>query len=200
MKDIHYQIEFFTEWHCGSGLAAGADVDALVVKDKSNLPFVPGKTIKGLVREAAEEILSLANQREDKKEIFCLVFGNSEDRNNLDNTEEMVSKARQGVAFFTNAELPESQQTFINEKKLASFLYRSTSSTAIDSETGIAKEHSLRRMETTVPCVLEGRILNVPINFEKDIVDALSYIKRLGQNRNRGLGRCDIKILEGGRL
>ena len=53
---IKYKIEFHTDWHCGSGLAAGADVDALVVKDKNGMPFIPGKTIKGLVREAVEEI------------------------------------------------------------------------------------------------------------------------------------------------
>lgn len=44
--DIKYKIEFFSNWHCGSGLAAGADVDALVVKDCNGLPYVPGKTIK----------------------------------------------------------------------------------------------------------------------------------------------------------
>lgn len=43
MMDIKYSIQFHTDWHCGSGLAAGADVDALVVKDKDGLPFVPGK-------------------------------------------------------------------------------------------------------------------------------------------------------------
>ena len=54
MNDIKYKITFLTDWHCGSGLAAGADVDALVVKDKERLPYVPGKTMKGLVREAVE--------------------------------------------------------------------------------------------------------------------------------------------------
>lgn len=48
MKNLKYSIQFYTNWHCGSGQAAGADVDALVVKDAQGLPFVPGKTIKGL--------------------------------------------------------------------------------------------------------------------------------------------------------
>ena len=33
MKNLKYSIQFYTNWHCGSGQAAGADVDALVVKD-----------------------------------------------------------------------------------------------------------------------------------------------------------------------
>ena len=56
--DIKYKVIFFTDWHCGSGLAAGADVDALVIKDSDGLPYIPGKTMKGLLREAAEEIVS----------------------------------------------------------------------------------------------------------------------------------------------
>ena len=47
---IDYSIEFFSYWHCGSGLAAGADVDELAIKDGDGLPYVPGRTVKGLLR------------------------------------------------------------------------------------------------------------------------------------------------------
>jgi hypothetical protein len=30
--NIHYKITFHTYWHCGSGLASGADADLLVIK------------------------------------------------------------------------------------------------------------------------------------------------------------------------
>ena len=61
--DITYTIELFSYWHCGSGLSAGADVDSLVIKDAKGMPFVPGKTIKGLIREAAETLICLAPGR-----------------------------------------------------------------------------------------------------------------------------------------
>lgn len=70
MKTINYSIQIYTYWHCGSGLAAGADVDLLPVKNKKGLPYVPGKTIKGLVREAAETICSLQNLDIDLNECF----------------------------------------------------------------------------------------------------------------------------------
>ena len=73
--NIRYKIEFHTDWHCGSGLAAGADVDALVVKDQSGLPFVPGKTIKGLLREAVEEIRGFKGLECDS--VFMETFGYS---------------------------------------------------------------------------------------------------------------------------
>ena len=53
-------------------------------------------------------------------------------------------------------------------------------------------------MEVVVPCILYGDILNVPEAIEAEMKNALKYIKRLGQNRNRGLGRCTITIIEEG--
>ena len=180
IMEIKYKITFHTDWHCGSGLAAGADVDALVVKDKDGLPFVPGKTIKGLVREAMVE---MGNADEA---LFVKTFGRFDDKDKKD----------KGEAFFKNAELPETEKSAIITNKVSKFLYRSIASTAID-ENGVAKEHSLRKMEVVVPCELEGEILNLPEEIVPQIENALKYIKRLGQNRNRGLGRCTITMKGG---
>lgn len=52
---LRYELKFFDYWHLSSGLSAGAKLDSTVVKDENGLPYAPGKTIKGLVREMAEE-------------------------------------------------------------------------------------------------------------------------------------------------
>ena len=175
--NINYKIEFFSDWHCGSGLAAGADVDELVVKDKNGLPFIPGKTIKGLVKEALEDICSFRG--DDKDELIKEAFGFFNEKD---------SKGK-GTAFFGNATLPKNEQDSIRDNKVQEFMYRNIASTSIESN-GIAKEHSLRRMETVVPCKLEGSIKDVPAGLVEDVKDALKFIKRLGTDRNRGLGRC----------
>ena len=54
--DINYEIHFHSYWHCSSGLSAGADIDTLVLKNADNLPYVPGRTMKGLVRDAINDI------------------------------------------------------------------------------------------------------------------------------------------------
>lgn len=71
-KRIDYHIEFFSQWHCGSGLSAGADIDLLVIKDKEGMPFIPGKTLKGLIREAVENLIHYQGQSKDSVE---QVFG-----------------------------------------------------------------------------------------------------------------------------
>lgn len=204
--DITYTIRFYGEWHCGSGLAAGADLDALVVKDANLLPFVPGKTVKGLVREAVENLLWFEGKgqiADDKRQLFIKAFGNSEDEaydmtgiKNVTKGQATEEKQQKGELFFTNAELDEKIRGSILCEDLGKYMYRAVSSTAIKN--GIAEKHSLRRMETVVPCELQGKILEVSEDFKDYILNGLKYIKRLGQNRNRGLGRCDFIIMEGG--
>lgn len=179
--DISYEIEFFSNWHCGSGQAAGADVDALVIKDKDGLPFVPGRTIKGLLREAAK---ALSDSTKDPALIDC-IFGISGD------ADKETQETRLGCAFFSNAVLKGGQA--IAAQKLAPYLYQSFSSTAID-ENGIAKDNSLRKTETVVPCTLQGKIMNVPSEGVSLLQKAMSYIKRMGTGRNRGFGRCEFTV------
>lgn len=176
MSTIKYEIEFFSNWHCGSGLAAGADVDALVIKDNNELPYVPGRTLKGLLREAAC-VLSA------DKEAINQIFGVSGDEEG-----HMT-----GTSFFGNATLPTAEYQYIVEQGLASHLYQTFASTRID-ENGIAKDNTLRKIETVVPCKLEGEILNVPEGAVKMVEDAMHYIKRMGTGRNRSYGRCRISI------
>lgn len=176
MCTIKYEIEFFSNWHCGSGLAAGADVDALVIKDSHGLPYVPGRTLKGLLREAASA-LSVDQETIDN------IFGISGDKDGH----------KTGASFFGNATLPSGEYHYILEQGLTTHLYQSFSSTRID-ENGIAKDNSLRKIETVVPCKLEGEILNVPEGAEQTLEDAMHYVKRMGTGRNRGYGRCRISI------
>lgn len=199
--DINYKIEFYSDWHCGSGLSAGADIDQLVIKDKKGLPFIPGKTLKGLILEAVEDLLAFRGESGAKQLGLKQTFGYPEvkEEAKVKEKEEEVKEEmpRKGEAFFTNAELPEELASRIVSDKLGRFLYRTVTSTAIETD-GVAKDFSLRRMEVVVPCVMLGSILNVPDEFASELQDSLKLIKRLGQSRNRGLGRCQITIAKGG--
>lgn len=185
----NYRIEFFSEWHCGSGLSAGADTDALVIKDGKGLPYIPGKTLKGLFREAAEEIVSLSNAS-NQSDLLKEAFGYFDE--SVDKSASAANMGK-GDAFFSNAELPEAERDTIVDYGLQRHLFRRIASTAIGDK-GIAVEGSLRSMETVIPCVLEGQIRNVSSDLSDLIRQSASYIKRLGVNRNRGLGRCQITL------
>lgn len=193
--DINYCVRFYSYWHCGSGLSAGSDVDAVVIKDNYRLPFIPGRTVKGLIKEAVEEIMFLENRWHDYGEMFVDVFGNADDRNYLPEDDNNVLLGRKGNAFFGNVEISEIMKNTIVNEKLQNGLYSQLAFTAIGND-GVAEENSLRQIEVVIPITLHGIIMNVPEEFSELIRRAMKMIKRIGLNRSRGLGRCDMFLVE----
>lgn len=179
---IDYTISFLTDWHAGSGLSAGAEADAVVIKDSYGFPYMPGKTVKGLFVDAFRDFESLGIEGFDP-ETFNRFFGNMDK-----DTKATFS----GELFFSNASLPKQEIEAIGQDHV-DYLYRNISSTAIDSQTGVAKSASLRVMEVCVPLVLEGYIDGAKEADRLLINQLTKYIRNIGANRNRGLGRCSIK-------
>lgn len=186
MEKLNYTIEFFTYWHCGSGLAKGADVDLLVIKDDNGLPFVPGKTVKGLLKEAALELAAYGEFSDDD---VLEAFGKEAD-------EKTNSPSKPGSLSFSNAVLSSKEHDALVANNAQEYVYSSIASTAICPETGVAKDHSLRKMEVVVPCIVEGTIMNVDGSSALILKRAMKMVKRLGSNRNRGLGRCKFTAIE----
>ena len=169
--DLRYTITFLDYWHLASGLSGGVKSDSIVVKDSDGLPFVPGKTLKGLAREMAE---LLNNQK-----FVDICFG--------------VSGADMGVCYFSNASLSSEIKEQIISNHLEDNLYHKIASTKID-EKGIAVDNSLREIKVVIPITLSGEINDVPDAYQTEMKQSLKMIKRMGLNRNRGLGRCVIAV------
>jgi len=187
MKRIKYKIEMLSDWHIGSGLDGGAEADSLVLKDNENLPYIPGKTIKGLLKDSLLDIAELEHKKEVKGKIEDL-FGKEVKENNK------VIGTSPGVLFFSNAEIIQTEKDDIISNGLSNQLYKNIASTQID-ERGIAKKNSLRTMEVCIPVDLEGEISGDEI--DSALFDmAFKWARQLGVNRNRGLGRCKFSILK----
>ena len=52
---IDMTISFLSKWHCGSG-EGGILADRLVSRDSRNCPYIPGSTLKGVVRDSCEQL------------------------------------------------------------------------------------------------------------------------------------------------
>lgn len=181
---MKYIVKFHTYWHCGSGQAAGSDVDELIIKDRDGLPYIPGRTIKGLLKDACILMTKYNRLGQDKlNEIFGYVEQSGENGQNT----------VKGVAHFSDAELPALDRSLLSKKEdLKAGLYDSVSSTAIGDD-GIALDHSLRKIQVVVPCTLYGEIDDLPSDFGVHMQDAMKLIKRMGLGRHHGLGRCTIE-------
>lgn len=98
-------------------------------------------------------------------------------------------------AYFSNAMLKEDVIKEITTNKLQDNLYDVIASTKIDKD-GIAEDKSLREIEVVIPISLYGEIRDIPNDFSERLKKSLKLIKRMGLNRNRGLGRCEFIIVE----
>ena len=163
---MQYKITFLDYWHLSSGLSGGAKYDNSVIKDDDGFPFVPGKTIKGLLREYAQG------------DFLQVCFGNEGDK---------IAQC-----YFNNATL--SNATKENSKNFLPHFFDFISSTKIN-QNGVAEDGSLREIEVVIPLSLYGSIDNLPKEFELQMIETLKKIKRIGLNRSRGLGRCKIEII-----
>ena len=161
MKPLVYKIQFFTPWHTSSGLSAGADASNTVLKDGDGLPYIPGKTLKGLLRDAAENMKHLPTiiNQDFIDRIFGLGDNEVKDRNEaalkagIPNYEKWYSA--ESDCYFSDATLSESLATSIITRKQTALLYEKVTSTAMDAA-GQAKDHSLRTIEVTIPLTLYG--------------------------------------------
>jgi len=168
---MRYRITFYDFWHLSSGLSGGVALDSLTVKDTFGLPYVPGKTFKGLVREQVE-LLDL--QRVER------IFG--------------AEGSKEGEAYFSNAMLDEKSVAQLKANpQLVKFLYDKITSTKIDSN-GVADDKTLREVEVVVPLTLEGEIVCSQAD-ETLLEHGMKMIKQMGLNRNRGLGRCRVEVV-----
>jgi CRISPR/Cas system CSM-associated protein Csm3 (group 7 of RAMP superfamily) len=172
--ELTYKIILLSDWHCGSGLSGGAEADTMVIKDERNLPYIAGKTIKGLLKEALEDMAEVNKfSRDDINVIFGIEAYDKNDKK----------------AFFSNATLSKDERKDITPA-LSDFLYHNIASTQIKAN-GTAKENSLRVIEVCIPIALEGKITEIASQEQIDLLtNALKWVRHLGVNRNRGLGRC----------
>lgn len=183
---INYSITFLSEWHAGSGLGSGADADSIVIKYSDNLPYLPGKTIKGLLKDALLDIVEVQPALMPNGFIDTLFGHKIVDEN------KKVVRTQPGTLFFSNAELPILEK---NEAKgaVSQFLYRNRASTSID-DLGVAKQTSLRTMEVCIPLTIEGYIQGIKKEEIPILEMGVKMLRHIGSNRNRGLGRCIIKL------
>lgn len=180
METIKYKIKLYGYWHVGGKDGANPQLDNAVLKDKNNNPYIGGKTLKGLIKDAA---VFISQYRPDlvSAEFIERVFGVADGK-------PLKSDAIPNK--FNNATL---EQTIPDN--LTHLLYHHKTSTALEQNKK-AKEHSLRATEVCVPLELTATIENVNTSDVKAMNYCIKGVKMLGENRFRGIGRCEFVLLE----
>ncbi len=174
MTELRYTITLLSDAEPGTGLGTEL-INDLIPRDHRGLPLLPASHIKGLVREALEEIASLRGWHGSWVE---QLFGKEGDA---------ASDGAQGITRFSSACV--SDGTSVSSSVITR--------TAIDDETGTVATGSLRVTES-VPTgtTFEGSVWLINPSGPSKLMLALGLtsLAAIGGNRRRGSGRCTVGI------
>lgn len=67
-------IKFLSEWQVSSGIGDGYLADNKISRDSDGFPYIPGRAVKGALREGAN-LLARCEDREDLKKVSEIIFG-----------------------------------------------------------------------------------------------------------------------------
>lgn len=205
-------LDFTNYWHAGSGRSSGYHLDALCERDDSQLPILPGRQLKGLLRHAVHRAeawgwlsgLPLpAGPLQSHEE---LLFGSRSHAESRDATQP-------GLLRVDTARLPDAEHQWLahsEQTELREELFGELFSTAINEE-GSAQRYSLRGLQVCIPLRLQAA-LDVGITTSDPglraqqqayiqaatawsaLEAALPLLDALGAHRSRGLGEAVVTL------
>lgn len=170
----------------------GAAVDSVTAHHNNGLPYIPSKTIKGLLKESLIEVLEIMGEdwdKEAKKAPVNQLFGKE-------------GVGNEGSLKFSNGEIlgkqgfdKEIKENELSQSEVLAYFTYIRHQTAINQE-GIAKEGSLRTSQVLKPELKFEVFISDIDDANKELLEkACLNLRRAGTNRNRGFGKvkCTLK-------
>lgn len=208
------QIDLHAFWHAGTGRSRGTSVDAIPQCDPDGLPYLPGRTVAGLLREAFGRVAEIDARRADTVEVPLLspglvtallgsepqhARGGQLGRYGTDQGCLAVDDAR---PWKDDAEATLWRGWAATSPDAVASLRRRRVSTAITPD-GVARPRTLRADEVVVPMTLYAPLSLLPSSsdsgppagWREALEEALPLVRRLGSRRHRGFGRCTVTLL-----
>ena len=193
MSTCSLVIDIHGWWQPGTGRGSGAHLDALAHPDAEGIPELPGRTVKGLLRDAVKRAEELRWIEEGLTESL---FGREADREG--------NGSAPGALRISSARLPDNERLWLASQAGQAALrqlFTDLASTAIDADTGSARAASLRAIQVVLPLKLESRIETLPghelpNDWSETLRKALPLIRAVGSGRSRGLGRATLNLEE----
>lgn len=190
MKTRLLRIEFQSDWHIGTGAGIPGSVDRQVLRDTQGLPYVPGKTLTGILRDAAEFVADIRGG--SFRDLPSKIFGSQPE------SESCASSAKIGIS---SAEFPGEIRDYILLNDFTSALFYVQPGIKIDNETGCTEEDHLFSIEK----VRRGCVLYAEVVFMEELSDdemkllndAVKAVRRIGGKRRRGAGLCNLRWVSG---
>jgi CRISPR/Cas system CSM-associated protein Csm3 (group 7 of RAMP superfamily) len=201
---VYVDFELLTYWHAGTGRGAGPDLDAVVARTPAGLPYLPGRTVKGLLRDAME--LAVACDTQKSRQAVDHWLGTAlrpvkPDRREREIEEQRFS-TKPGRLRVSSAEMVDDDHRTDTWEAWArahparvEHLFSSFASTKLEG--GTAADKTLRAVEVAVPMKLRAAVEcddATDATWIALLKEAAPLLRALGSHRNRGLGRVRVSV------
>jgi len=205
MSRYRLRIQLLSDGAFGRGDGVAGLVDSEIEHDsRTGIPFIKGRTVKGLLVEECANISYAVHQSsatvamyESLTEASAKLFGVPGSTHDA-----------QGYLLFDDAKMPPDfiaavekrlfEDATFTEKMVLDALTTIRQQTAIDPMTDAPKKHSLRSIrvllrETVFMCDVTSRV-DLDDTQKGVLVACAAGLRRGGQNRTRGLGRLLVTV------
>lgn len=205
-------IELLSDLCTYSGETYNSVVDTDVVYDQFGLPYIPARRIKGCIREGGMELAdfgcTIEIEKKDPQSTECIsiddsivrkVFG---EEGNTDSSFSISNAYLKDYPKKRAALMSVMDDPQISPQKVLDLYTYTRTQTAVELETGTARENSLRTMRVVKKgLVFEAEVrwndtgLNQESNEFHVLKAAASVVKHMGCGRTRGLGLVNLELI-----
>jgi len=203
MKTITFSIKFNSDWHIGTGSGHFGHIDKTFDRDEDGLPFIPAKSLTGLLRNSMSQISFGLDQGAEGpwNQLAEWILGTEPTL--ADKQSTFRERPRPSHLAMHRALIgSEAASRITNNPWYVSSLPVIRPGVRLD-ESGTAMDHHLRFIEMAPSgltligsCVLPELASDEAIAL---VVSSLNNIRAIGHSRRRGSGSCVIEIMSGHR-
>lgn len=192
-------IKLLSDLCTASGETYNSIVDTDVVYDLYGLPYIPAKRIKGCIREAALEMRDFGLI---SREEFTALFGKE---GHMSAGFTLSNAYLVDYTGITRALKDCRDVAFVSQQRVLEHYTSMRTQTAVDMNTGVADENSLRTLRVVnkgtafeADCMVSSKNASLgELQRQKDILrQAISLVKHMGLARTRGLGLIEMQLHE----
>lgn len=189
MELLTLEVTMLSDWHIGTGSSGEGNIDRRIARDEDGFPFIPAKSLTGILRDSCEEVLSYLGLDADPEmdNWATYIFGRA----------NVSSKLRVRAAKMDIASRGYLLSFDVTERSvLSKALATVKPGVTIDPLSGRAKDDHLSFLEVARPMVLTANVelLDSTPEVLSLVVSACRLVEYIGAKRRRGLGRCSMRL------
>ena len=190
------RVELLDLWHAGSGRGQGRALDAVALVDADGLPYLPGRQLKGLLRDA---LRCLEGWGHVAAGTVSRVFGDEID---AEPDDLRTRRSQPGQIAVSSAVMSAAESAWLRSEDGRAgipHLFVEVFSTAID-DNGVASDYTLRGVQMVVPMTLQADLQLQATDAQQAVLDikaleqAAQLVQQVGAHRSRGAGRARLSL------